>query len=158
MIYRTAVSGDETDILKVFEEVAPEVPTAVRPGTKALIEELVASGQSRVAVNADGVIIGDALAKPQDANTLSLYYLGVSKAARGQRISSSLVSELKEIGAPIVTDVRHDNKSSMVERFERWGFVKGAEGILGQDQTKLRWEKKPPAVAADEEIVLRAKN
>lgn len=149
--YRTAVAGDEAGIFKVFEEVAPEVPTAIRPGTDALIQELVESGHSWVAVDADGNIVGYALARPHDHEALSLWYLGVSKAARNQRVSSTLISKLKEIGAPIVTDVRHNNASCMVERFERLGFVKCADGILGKDQTKLRWEiptsakKHPPA-------------
>jgi hypothetical protein len=41
--YRNAVSGDEAAILKVFEEVAPEVPTAVFPQTEAMIQRLVKS-------------------------------------------------------------------------------------------------------------------
>lgn len=103
-----------------------------------MIQRLVESGQSWVAVDADGNIIGYALAEPYDRKTLSLFYLGVSKAARSQRVSSSLISKLQEIGAPIITDVRYNNKSSMVERFERFGFVKGD---IDAGRTKLRWEK-----------------
>jgi hypothetical protein len=51
--YRVAVSGDEAGILKVFAEVAPEVPTSVVPQTEPILERLVASGQSWVAVGAD---------------------------------------------------------------------------------------------------------
>jgi ribosomal protein S18 acetylase RimI-like enzyme len=141
---RVADSGDEPSILKIFEEVAPEVPTAIRSGTEALIQELVASGQSLVAVDADGELVGYALAKPQDRETLALYYLGISKAARNQHASSALVAKLKEIGAPIVSDVRSDNKSSMLERFEHFGFVKTPTIFTGN--TKLRWDppKDPP--------------
>jgi len=142
--YRIAVPGDEVAILKVFEEVAPEVPTVVNSGTKGMIQELVASGLSWVAVNADNVIVGYALAKPYDQETLSLWYLGISKVARNQHVSSILISKLKDIGATIITDVRHNNASSMVERFEHFDFVKCADGLLGKDQTKLRWEV-PPA-------------
>lgn len=138
--YRVAVSGDEDAILKVFEEVAPEVPTVVNSGTKGIVQDLVASELSWVAVDANSKIVGYALAKPHDQETLSLWYLGVSKAARNQHASSILISKLKEIGAPIITDVRHNNASSMVERFEHLGFVKCADGILGKDQTKLRWK------------------
>jgi hypothetical protein len=84
-----------------------------------------------------------ALAEPHDSKTLSLVYLGVSKASRNQRVSSSLISRLQGVGAPIVTDVRSDNKSSMVERFEHFGFVKTPTVFTGK--TKLRWEK--PATA-----------
>ena len=143
LAYRVAHSGDEPGILKIFEEVAPEVPTAVRSGTEELIKRYVKSGQSWVAVDADGGIIGYALAEPHDSKTLSLVYLGVSKAERNQRVSSSLISRLQGIGAPIVTDVRSDNKSSMVERFEHFGFVKTPTVFTGK--TKLRWET--PATA-----------
>jgi ribosomal protein S18 acetylase RimI-like enzyme len=146
--YRIAVPGDEAGILKVFAEVAPEVPTAVRTQTSGHIEQLVASGQTWVAVDADGKVVGYALAEPHDRETLSLAYLGVSKAARGQHISSALISKLKESGAPIVTDVRTNNSSSMVERFEHFGFEKAAPDVFSPDRTKLRWEKpekNPPA-------------
>jgi hypothetical protein len=61
--YRLAVSDDEAGILKVFAEVAPEVPTSILPQTEPLLERLVASGQSWVAVDADDNIIGYALAE-----------------------------------------------------------------------------------------------
>jgi hypothetical protein len=75
-----------------------------------------------------------------DTNTLSIVYPGVSKTARNQRVSSSLISKLKEGGTPIITDVRSNNTSSMVERFEHFGFVKGDVNV---DRTKLRWENGP---------------
>jgi hypothetical protein len=136
--YRSAVSGDEAGILKVFAEVASEVPTSVLPQTEEIVQRLVASGQSRVAVDADGNIVGYALAEPYDSKTLSLVYMGVSKAARNQHVSSSLILELQGFGTPIITDVRSNNKGSMVERFEHFGFVKSD---VNADRTKLRWEK-----------------
>jgi predicted N-acetyltransferase YhbS len=104
-----------------------------------------ASDLSWVAFDADGNIVGYALAEAFDQETLKLAYLGVSKAARNQRVSSALISKLKEIGAPIITDVRSNNKSSMVERFEHFGFVKCGDDPFSADRTKLRWEK--PATA-----------
>src|SRR5260370_35120200 len=103
---RVAVSGDEAGILRVFAEVAPEVSIAVRPQTPELNKKYVESGQSLVAVDADGNIVGYALAEPHDKETLSLVYLGVSKAARNQHVCSSLVSKLQENGSPIITDVQ----------------------------------------------------
>jgi ribosomal protein S18 acetylase RimI-like enzyme len=144
--YRVAVAGDEAGILNVFAEVASEVPTAVRPQTEAYIKRFVASGQSWVATDADGKIIGYALAE-MAADTISLFYLGVAKKARGQHISTALVSKLKESGGPIVTDVQSDNKSSMVERFERFGFVKTPTVFPGK--TKLRWEKPATGTSRD---------
>ena len=144
--YRVAISSDQAGILEVFAEVASEVPTAVRPQTEAYLKRFVASGQSWVATDADGKIIGYALAE-KAADTISLVYLGVAKKARGQHISTALVSKLKECGVPIVTDVQSDNKSSMVDRFERFGFVKAPTVFAGK--TKLRWEKSATTASRD---------
>ncbi|MCK1271558.1 MULTISPECIES: GNAT family N-acetyltransferase [unclassified Bradyrhizobium] len=144
--YRVAVSSDQAGILEVFAEVASEVPTAVRPQTEAYIKRFVASGQSWVATDADGKIIGYALAE-KAADIISLAYLGVAKKARGQHISTALVSKLKESGVPIVTDVQSDNKSSMVDRFGRFGFVKTPTVFTGK--TKLRWEKSGTPASRD---------
>jgi hypothetical protein len=135
--YRVAVAGDEAAILNVFADVAPEVPTAVRPQTEGIVKELVATGDSWVTIDADNKIVGYALAAMNN-NTLSLVYMGVSKTSRNQRVSSSLISKLKESGATIITDVRSNNTSSMVERLEHFGFVKSD---VNTDRTKLRWEK-----------------
>ena len=135
--YRIATPCDEAAILKVFAEVAPEVPTAVRPQTEGIITELVATGSSWVAIDAKDQVVGYALAAMNN-DTLSLVYLGVSKTMRSQHISSFLISKLKKSGAPIVTDVRSNNTSSMVERFEHFGFFKSD---VDADRTKLRWEK-----------------
>lgn len=137
-VIRTAVSGDEVGILRVFAEVASEVPTSVLPQTKELIRRYVGSGQSQIAIDRDGVVIGYALAEPYDCDTLSLVYLGVAKSARDRHVGSALVAKLKDIGAPIITDVRSDNKSSMVERFEALGFVKTPTVFEGT--TKMRWD------------------
>ncbi|KJC37142.1 hypothetical protein UP09_28270 [Bradyrhizobium sp. LTSP885] len=137
LAYRVAVPNDEVGILLVFAEAAPEVPTRVYPDTLGTIEGLIATGQSWVAVDANDQIVGHALASKYD-NTILLTYLGVSKTARDQHISTALVSKLKESGAPIVTDVRPDNKSSMVERFAGFDFVEIPHEFAG---TKLRWEK-----------------
>jgi hypothetical protein len=138
VVCRVAVPDDEVGILLVFAEVAPEVPTVVRPQARAYIARYVASGQSLIAVDALGNIVGYALAEPHDKETLSLVYLGVSKTVRGQHISSVLISTMKEIGAPIITDVRSDNKSSMVQRFLGFGFFKTDDD---GNRTKLRWER-----------------
>ena len=135
--YRLAVPGDVVGILLVFAEAAPEVPTRVYPDTSGRIEGSVATGLSWVAVDADEKIVGYALAYSHD-NTIYLDYLGVSKTARNQHISTTLVSKLKESSALIVTDVRPDNRSSMVERFARFGFVEMPTRFPG---TKLRWEQ-----------------
>ena len=124
--------------MKVFAEVAPEVPTAVRSGTVELIENLIASNASWVAVDTNGVVVAYALANTA-GNELSLWYVGVTEAARNHGVFSSLISKLKEYGRPITADVHQNNKSSMIARFKHFGFVRQRDGIIAE-QTKWRWE------------------
>jgi hypothetical protein len=136
--YRTAVADDVDDILAIFAEVAPEVPTrGVIEGTKELVASWVKTGASLVALDADGKVVGYALAEGDGKEGISLVYLGVTGVARGKRICSGIVALLKEHGMPITASVRHNNKSAMAGRFERPGFE-----VLEtqQDQTKFRWQ------------------
>ncbi|MFK4507081.1 hypothetical protein LPJ38_26820 [Bradyrhizobium daqingense] len=142
--YRVAKPDDVDGILRVFAEVAPEVPTRVyefakgdHTDTRQSIARWVETGQSWVATDATGTVVGYALAEGND-KALSLVYLGVGKAARNQHVCSSLVSKLKEASAAITTDVRSDNKSSMVDIFEHLEFAKGD---INQDRTKLHWKR-----------------
>ena len=135
--YRTATAADVDDILTIFAEVAPEVPTVgVVEGTKERVEGWVGTGASSVALDADGKIVGYALAEG-DGEDGTLVYLGVTGAARGKGVCSGIVAGLKEHGMPITAAVRNNNKSSMAERFERLGFE-----VLEkqQEQTKFRWK------------------
>lgn len=138
-IYRVANHQDRAEVFKIFEEVASEVPTVINEGTAGLVEEWIATGGSWVAIDSTGTIVGYALAGTNNGET-SLGYLGVSKVARGQHVSSTLISKLQEVGAPIITDVRTNNENSMVERFEYLGFVKCAPDVFSKDRTKLRWD------------------
>jgi len=66
--YRVATLDDETDILAVLEEVAPEIPvlldTQDRKGKICtIIVQCRMSGKSWIAVSDDGKIVGFALAQ-----------------------------------------------------------------------------------------------
>ncbi|HEV2630831.1 MAG TPA: hypothetical protein VGV41_19580 [Pseudolabrys sp.] len=138
IIYRTATAADVDDILTIFGEVAPEVPTiGVVEQTKGLVEGWVATGASLVALDSDGKIVGYALAQGDGKDGIELVYLGVTGTARGKRVCSGIVARLKEHDMPITASVRHDNQSLMAARFERLGF-KTLENQ--QEQTKYRWK------------------
>jgi hypothetical protein len=151
LTYRVAVVDDETDILPVFKEVAPEVPTVAGPNTEPIIHECVVSGDSWVAVDEAGLVVGFALAKPdrierdrQKNKAVSLRYIGVTGAVRGQGACSDLIEKLKSKGGPLTAEVLHSNKSSMADRFAHYGFDKGE---ADEKSTKFRWEKKAaPAI------------
>jgi hypothetical protein len=136
--YRTATAADVDDILTIFAEVAPEVPTiGVVEQTKGLVKGWVATGASLVALDAEGKVVGYALAQGDGKNGIELVYLGVTVAARGKRVCSGIVARLKEQDMPITAAVRHDNKSSMAERFGRLGFEVQEKQ---EKQNKFRWQ------------------
>ena len=66
--YRAATANDATDILAILEEVAPEVPVLLDTperidAIKTVIIQSYQSGESWVACDAAGAIVGFALAK-----------------------------------------------------------------------------------------------
>ncbi len=137
--YRPANADDVDDILTIFAEVAPEVPTVgVIEGTRGRVEGWVATGDSLVALDANGKVVGYALAYATGEDGIELVYLGVTGAARGKGVCSGIVARLKERGVPITASVRHNNKSSMAERFGRLGFK-----VLQkqEEQTKFRYSE-----------------
>jgi ribosomal protein S18 acetylase RimI-like enzyme len=146
--YRVADSNDGAGILTVLKEVAPEIPVSLgAPGAEAamqaIIEDCCNSGESWVAVDSADTVLGFVLAKPDNLErfqleneALSVRYIGVSKASRGQGISGALMEKLKGKGAPITASVLHTNKSDMANRLSAIGFTnKGADA----KEARLRW-------------------
>ena len=145
--YRIATRSDETDVLAVLEEVAPEVPVSLEGAEsqgkiQTLIRQGHASGKSWVAVDESDKVVGFALARP-DAHegkaAVYLNYVGVSAASRKQGVFAGLMQKLKAGGVAITADVLNGNKSTMVDRLTKIGFTQ----ISADDQqTKLAWS--PP--------------
>jgi ribosomal protein S18 acetylase RimI-like enzyme len=138
----------ETDIFDIMQEVAPEIPILLdaperQEMMKAIIIECCASGESWVAVDSDGTVVGFALAKPDrlerfqhDNKAVSLRYIGVKATARNQGVSSALMKKLKAKGELVNASVLHTNQSAMADRLVRSGFEKtGADN----NETKFRW-------------------
>jgi N-acetylglutamate synthase-like GNAT family acetyltransferase len=156
--YRKASGDDHTDILAVLEEVASEVPvkldtSAHQEAIKEIIVACCDSGESWVAVDDGGTVVGFALVKPDvferalnKNNALSLRYVGVSKNSRQRGIFATLMENLM-VGknAPLNASVLHANKSAMADRLIKIGYEK-----VGADDKKAdyRWSPVPPAVKA----------
>jgi ribosomal protein S18 acetylase RimI-like enzyme len=146
--YRVADSDDGTGILAVLKEVAPEIPVSLgTPGAEAamqaIIEDCCNSGESWVVVDTAGTVVGFVLAKPDnyerfqfENGAVSVRYIGVSKASRGQGISGGLMEKLKGKGAPLTASVLHTNKSDMVNRLSKIGFTKKESDAK---EARLRW-------------------
>src|ERR1700722_19959360 len=88
--YRIATVNDETDILTVLEEVAPEIPVRLdgeerQQKIRTEITQCHRTKKSWIAVGEDGKLIGFILARP-DAHegkaAIYLPYVGVSAASR----------------------------------------------------------------------------
>ena len=140
--YRIASRNDETDMYAVIEEVAPEVPVLLdipqrQAAMRGIIVECHQSGKSWVAVNADGTVVGCALARPDilENGAISLRYVGVSKTSRRQGIFATFIDKLKTNGMPVTVTVLHNNRSAMTARLLKAGFT---EVESGDKETKLR--------------------
>jgi predicted nucleotidyltransferase len=144
--YRKANGDDETGILSVLEEVAPEVPLSLGASElenmQIVIRTCCASGESWVAVDGD-TIVGAVLAKPDfrerdfiRTRALSLPFIGVNKASQKKGIFSTLMGKLTEKGVPLTASVFHANKSSMAKHLEK---IKFAKVISSDTVTKFKW-------------------
>jgi hypothetical protein len=150
--YRVANSSDETDILEILEEVAPEIPLSLdtpekQDVIKVIITECCASGESWVATDAHGAVVGFALARPdhserffQENDALYLPYIGVNKDKRKRGIFGNLLEKLKAKGVPLTARVKHTNQSGMAGRLVKRGFTKMKSN---PNEVRLKWEFNP---------------
>lgn len=146
--YRVANSGDASGILTVLQEVAPEIPVLLdTPERQGIIRHIIAecceSGESWVAVDAEGAVIGFVLAKPDllerfrhSNQAISLRYIGVNRNSRRRGIFAALMEKLKINGVPLTASVLHTNQSAMADRLVKLGFTK----LESDDkEVRLRW-------------------
>ncbi len=144
--YRVATFDDETDVLAVLEEVAPEIPVLLdtqdkKDGIITVIVQCRRSGKSWVAVSDDGKVVGFALAQQYfHEGPIALPYIGVSTHARRRGIFATFMEKLKANGVPLTASVLHSNRSAMADRLAKIGFT-----IVGSDEkeTKLQWDPPP---------------
>lgn len=133
--YRPAIGDDETDILALLEEVAPEVPVRLdgkdrQDKIQTVIVECRRSGKSWVAVDSSGSVVGFVLARP-DAHegkaAISLLYAGVGADSRKGGVFSALLEKLKAERVPLLASVLPNNQSGMGDHLKKRGFVETGE-------------------------------
>ncbi|WP_346659352.1 GNAT family N-acetyltransferase [Bradyrhizobium sp. 164] len=146
---RKATDNDHTDILAVLEQVAPQIPVSLegsqrQDAIKQIIIECCASGESLVACDEQGAVVGFVLAKPdrgerffRDNGACSLRYIGVASAAQGRGIFSAMLKEMKAAGEPLTAEVLNGNQAGMADRLKRAGFV---ETKSDEREKAFRWE------------------
>ena len=156
--YRPAELGEAAEILAVLLEVAPEIPISIETleqeeALYALIRNCARSGESWVAVDEAGQIVGFLLVELNQARrhyaeheVLELRYGGVAAAHRHQRIFTTLVQRVLDRMLPVSASVSPANRSDVVRLLERRGFR--TQPSPGGEQ-HFRWE--PGAAVRDRE-------
>jgi hypothetical protein len=155
--YRVASGDDAIGIFTVLQQVAPEIPLSLdtpelQETMQAIVAECCASGESLVALDADGTVVGFVLAKPDRLErflhknqALSLRYIGVNKSWRQHGIFAGLMEKAMAKGVPLTTSVLHTNQSAMADRLVKVGYEK----VKSSDakETRLRWAPTPAVKA-----------
>jgi hypothetical protein len=127
-VCRSATDEDADGIWTVLLGVASEIPVLLdtserQEAMQGIVEDCCASGDSLVAVDSDGTVVGFVLAKPDRVErffhknqALSLRYIGVSKSSRRQGLFGRLMETSKAKGVPLTASVLHTNQSDMADR------------------------------------------
>ncbi len=149
-VLRKATDNDHTDILAVLEDVAPQIPVSLegagrQDAIKQIIVECCASGESLVACDEKGTVVGFVLAKPdrgerffKDNGACSLRYIGVAKAFQGCGIFSAMLKEMKAAGEPLTAEVLSGNQAGMADHLKKAGFI---ETKSDDKEKAFRWDR-----------------
>jgi len=147
--YRQAELGEAADILAVLLEVAPEIPVSVdtleqEEALYALIRNCARSGESSVAIDDAGRIVGFLLVELSQARRhyaehemLELRYGGVTGTHRHQGIFTNLVQRVLDRMLPVTASVSPANPSGAADFLQKLGFHRGSSA--GGEQ-HFRWE------------------
>ena len=148
MEYRQARLDDAADILALLLRLATEIPLVVEPLEReealyALVRACARSGESWVAVEPGGRIVGIVLVMPNERGrhyaeneTLDLRYAGVAPECRRQGVFGALIGKVLARMLPVTTAIPAQNQSGVAAYLARLGF-RPASG--GADVRLLRW-------------------
>lgn len=149
IVYRPAALDDAGEIHALLLRLAPEIPVLAdtlerEEALYAVVRGCARSGESWVACDPSGAIVGFALVEPNqrarhyaENEVLDLRHAGVAPGHRGRGIFTALVAKLLDRMLPVTAAVGAQNRSPAVKRLERLGFR--AAGGPGGEQ-RLRWE------------------
>jgi GNAT superfamily N-acetyltransferase len=147
--YRKAELGDASDIHALLLTLASEIPllTDTLEREEALyvvVRNFTRSGESWVALDKSGGVIGFALAAPIERGrhygeneVLELRSAGVVPEHRGRGLFSEMLNRICERMLPVVTAVNTANQSGVARRLEAIGFRQ--TGSTGGERY-FRWE------------------
>ncbi len=131
---RQARLEDAGDILALLLALAPEIPLAVETLEReealyALIRNCARSGESWVAIDPEGRIVGFVLAEPTqmarhyaENETLELHYAGVAADRRRQGVFAMLIGKVLARMLPVTTTIPPQNRSGVGKYLTEFGF------------------------------------
>ena len=147
--YRLARLDEAAAILAALIEIAPEIPAQVEPLEReealyAVIRSCARSGESWVAVDDTGRIVGFLLAEPDqvrrhyaEREILELRHGGVVKSHRQRRIFTGLIEKVLARMLPVTATISPANQSGAARLLEKLGFH-SLPSPCGEQ--RLRWE------------------
>ena len=147
--YRPAELSDAPDIHALLLTLAPEIPLLAdtlerEEALYVVVRNFARSGESWLAFDEGGAIVGFALAAPLEARrhyaegeALELRYAGVAPEHRSRGVFSELLKRICARLLPIVATVGPANRSGIDRRFEAAGFRRS--GAAGGER-QYRWE------------------
>jgi GNAT superfamily N-acetyltransferase len=136
--YRPAALEEAPDILAAMKALAGEIPLRLEKleheeALYRVIRNCARSGESWVAVDEGGGIVGFLLAEPNQTDrfwgeqeALDLRYAGVLPEFRGQGVFGELLARVVSRLAPLTANVPTANRSGIGRLFEAAGFVKSS--------------------------------
>jgi len=151
---RHAELGEAADILAVLLEVAPEIPIQVdtleqEEALYALIRNCARSGESWVAVDQTGRIVGFLLVELNQARrhyaeheVIELRYGGVVRTHRRRGIFTALVQLVLDRMLPVTASVSPANRSGAADLLQKLGFRRQS---FPRAEHQLWWEPGAPA-------------
>lgn len=149
IVYREARLDDAAEIHALLLRLTPEIPILVETlaheeALYALTRTCARSGESWVALDAVGRIVGFTLVEPNErgrhyaeGEVLDLRYAGVAPEHRDRGVFRALVAKVLARMVPVTASVSRQNRSAIIARLERLGFHR-APGP-GSEQ-RFRWE------------------
>ena len=147
--YRPAELNDAADIHELLLNLAPEIPLLAdtlesEEALYVVVRNFARCGETWVALDASGAIVGFLLAAPMEARrhyaegeVLELRYAGVVREHRGRGIFSEMLNRVSGRLLPVVTAVGAANKSGIDRRLEAAGFRR--TGSAGGER-QFRWD------------------
>ena len=147
--FRPAGLGDAGEIHALLLELAPTIPLLAdtlerEEALYALTRACARSGESWVACDAGGRVVGFALAERAEQGrhyaeleVLELRYAGAAPAFRDSDVVGQLVARLLERMVPVVATVSPQNRTGLAARLAGLGFrATGAGGV----EHRYRWQ------------------